>query len=156
VALAFSERLKMIPWADFETAYGLAVSVPDQLRRLADADERTALAASHGLWCGLCHQHAYVSSAALPALPFILEILDRAGEQLTIEILDILMGFTVCTSPRAPCTGPGFDRSHLGWVAQLRAGVAAERPRLEQLAAHSNAEIAHLARKVLNELETPQ
>ena len=151
-----SERLAAIPWADFGTAYGPAVNVPDQLRRLAGPDEQAALAASHELWCGLCRQHAYVSSAAAPALPFLLEVLDRAGEQLAIEILDMLMGFAVCTRPGAGSAGPGFYPSAPGWVGELRAAVAAERPRLERLATHPNAEVADFARGVLEELESPQ
>ena len=142
----FDTRLAAIRWADFGTAYGPAVKVPDQLRRLASPDEPTALAASHDLWCGLCHQHAYVSSAAVPALPIILGVLDGAVEQLMIEILDILLGFAVCTNP-------SFEPSPLDWFAELREGVVAERPRLERLAAHPNAEVADFARLVLEALE---
>jgi hypothetical protein len=149
VADTLDRRLGSIPWADFGTAYGPAVQVPDQLRRLAGPDEKAALAASHDLWCGLCHQHAYVSSAALPALPFILEVLDRAGEQLTIEILDILLGF-------ARCTNPGSEPDPPAWAGALRALVAAERPRLGRLATHPNAEVADFARAVLQELEPPR
>lgn len=149
VATGLDERLSAVQWADYGTAYGPAVRVPDQLRRLASPDEPTALAASHDLWCGLCHQHAYVSSAAVPALPFLLAVLDRAGDQLTIELLDILLGF-------ARCTAPGFEPAPPEWVVELRAGVLAERPRLVRLAAHHNAEVVDFARAILKELESPR
>jgi hypothetical protein len=142
------ERLDAIAWGHFDTAYGSAVRVPDQLRRLAGPDEKASLAASHELWCGLCHDHAYVSSAALPALPFLLEVLDRAGEQLTVEILDIFLGF-------ASCTNPGFETAPPPWMAELRSLMAVERPRLGRLAAHPNSEIADFAKAVLQELESP-
>lgn len=142
----FNERLDAIPWSNYQTAYGPAIRVPEQLRQLAGLDEKAALDASNELWAGLCHQYAAVSSAALPALPFILEIMDQAGEQLTIEILDILCGFAYCTSPRS-------KDSSLEWKISLRAGVAAERPRFERLAAHPNDEIAHLANKILRNLD---
>lgn len=74
---AFEERLRAVVWADYGTAYGPAIKVPDQPGRLAGPNEGAALAASHDLCCGLCHQHAYISSAAVPALPFILEVLGR-------------------------------------------------------------------------------
>ncbi len=60
---------------------------------LASSDHDAAMKATHALWCGLCHQHAYISSAALPAYPFILEVLDSANDDLAVEILDILLGF---------------------------------------------------------------
>jgi hypothetical protein len=150
---AFEERLRAVAWADYGTAYGPAVKVPDQLRRLAGPDEGAALAASHDLWCGLCHQHAYVSSAAVPALPFILEVLERAGDQLTVELLDILLGFAVCTRPGSVSAGPWHDPTAVVWAAELRGGVAAVRPRLESLAAHPREEAADFARAVLEELD---
>ena len=70
----------------------MATKVPDQLRRLLATDREVALEASHELWSGLCHQHAYVSSAALPALPLLVGALETADERVADEILDILYG----------------------------------------------------------------
>jgi hypothetical protein len=95
VGVAFGERLGAVTWADFRTAYGPAVNVADQLRQLAGPDEKAALHASHELWCGRRHQHVQVGSAALPALPFLLEVLDSANRQLSVELLDILLGFAI-------------------------------------------------------------
>lgn len=64
-----------IDWSQYETAYGNAAqdiphfqcgqtpSVPRSLEELFSGDWNRAMAATSGLWAGLCHQHAYVSSA---------------------------------------------------------------------------------------------
>lgn len=91
----FDERLNAIAWGDYHTAYGPAVGVPEQLRRLAGPDRKAALDATHELWCGLCHQHVQVGSAAVPALSFLLEVLDTADRDMTVELLDILLGFAI-------------------------------------------------------------
>ncbi|WP_422931854.1 hypothetical protein [Singulisphaera sp. PoT] len=141
----FKERLEAIDWNQYHTAYGSAVKVPGQLLQLANGGE-VAMAASHELWCGLCHQHAYVSSAALPALPFILEVFDRADEALTVEIVDILLGF-------ASCTRPEDNRGAPPWIGELRQGVAAVLPRLRGLASHPNEDLAALAGLAVENLE---
>ena len=68
-----------IDWSQYETAYGNAAqdiphfqagktpSVPRSLWDLFSGDRERAIRATGDLWAGLCHQHAYVSSAALPA-----------------------------------------------------------------------------------------
>jgi len=140
----FRERLHSIDWAGYCTAYGTAVQVPEQLLRLAGGG-REAMAASHDLWCGLCHQHAFVSSAALPALPFILEVRDRADEALTAEILDLLLGFASCTRPEPTGDGPT-------WIAELRRCVAQQLPHLRELVDHPNVEISDLAGRIIGEL----
>ena len=160
VRSALRERLDAIDWSKYDTAYGNAGgphafetrngkivkrwgSIADQLERLASSDRATSMDASHQLWCALCHQHAYLSTAALPALPFLLEILDGAGEQLKVEILDILTGF-------AECARPEDDPSE--WVQQLRAELTNEKPRFESLAKDHNEEIAAFAERILSTL----
>jgi hypothetical protein len=154
---AFGKRLDAIPWGDFGTAYGPAVKVPDQLRRLAGPDEKAALNASHELWCGLCHQHVQVGPAALPALPFLLEVLDSAGGRLSVELLDILLGLAIGTNRQRAIA---FQRS-LGretvqpeelWVGALRAALLAELPRFRQLAAAHDEEVAGFAQQIVTEL----
>ena len=152
----FEQRLNAIAWGDFGTAYGPAVNVPDQLRRLAGPDRKAALAATHDLWCGLCHQHVQIGSAALPALPFLLHVLDRADRDMTVELLDILLGFALGVNRQRAVD---FQRS-LGrdaptdehWVADLRAGLLAEVPRYLRLATSSDEEVADFAGRTLSEL----
>lgn len=134
----FESRLNSIEWRNYETAYGRAVTVPAQLRRLASSNKAKALDASHELWCGLCHQHAYVSSAALPALPFILEVLDTADDDLIFELLDILKGFAVCTT--YPCALKLEE-----WQSQLRNALIAQLPRFQRLIKHSKQDVADFA-----------
>ena len=142
------ERLHAIDWSLYNTAYGSALNVPDQLQRLLRGGKE-AIAASHDLWCGLCHQHAFVSSAALPALPFILEALGWADEALTVEILDILLGFASCTRPGfADGFAEGFP-----WVDELRLRVAEYLPRLRELSGHANVEIADFAQLIIEDLD---
>lgn len=143
--VTFARRLNAIDWASYDTAYGPAVRVPGQLLRLAGTGKRSAVAASHDLWCGLCHQHAFVSSAALPALPFILQVLEHADPELTVEILDILLGFAVCTNP-------GWRAQTQEWERLLRERLRAELPRFQRLASHPDEEVAGSARRMVAEL----
>jgi hypothetical protein len=152
----FEQRLQAIAWCDFDTAYGPAVSVPDQLRRLAGQNRTEALAATHDLWCGLCHQHVQVGSAALPALPFLLEVMDRADRDITVELLDILLGFALGVSlQRAEDFHLSLGRhapAEERWVAELRAALLGEVTRFRRLAASSDVSVAELAGCTLAEL----
>lgn len=61
-----------------------------------------ALAATHETSAGSCHQHAFPSSAALPTLPFLLEVLDQASATLIAQLVDILVGFAGGHGARGP------------------------------------------------------
>ena len=148
---SLKQRLAEVPWADYETAYGTATDVPLQLERLIVGGKAAAMPASHDLWCALCHQHVFLSSAALPALPFLLEALDGAGSALRVEILDILLGFARCTSEFEPAAVAGSEDHQ--WIRELRARMEAERPRFERMAARGESDEAEFARDVLEELE---
>jgi hypothetical protein len=142
---AFTRAVFQVDWTEYETAYGSAKDVPQLLVRLAGQDQHEAQEARHDLWCSLCHQHAYVSSAALPALPFVLEALEGAQDQLAVEILDILLGFAICTTAST-------DSSL--WVAQLRHSLLAERPRFAELVGSPNEDIASFAENILENLNS--
>ena len=97
--------------------------------------------ASHQLWCALCHQHAYVSSAALPALPFLLEILDDAPEQLKVEILDVLTGIAECSTPQG---------DEPAWHSELRGELLKAKPMFEALTqGQPKVEICDFAERIL-------
>lgn len=102
-----------------------------------------AMAASHELWCSLCHQHAYVSNAALPALPYLLAAFNAAGEELRIEILDIFAGFAICTSTSAMNTD---------WMNELRRQLRSQAPMFQRLAVSSNEEIASFSERIVEAL----
>jgi hypothetical protein len=112
-----------VRWADFETAYGAADWVPLDLRFLMLGAHDQAMGSAHRLWCGLCHQHAYVSSAAEPALPWIIEALHSSDARLQVEILDILLGILVCHDPNNPFLVRLFRRvaDEAGFIASLTA-----------------------------------
>lgn len=141
---AFRERLNGIPWSRYRTAYGSSLGVPHRLFRFRFSGRRRAAKAGHELWCGLCHQHAYVSSAALPALPFILEVLDRPEPVLVTEALDILRGFALCTEP-----GPATE----DWHRNLRREVEAQLPRICTFAASEHPDVAEEANALLIQWE---
>ncbi len=152
-----NKRLDAIAWGDFGTAYGPAVKVPDQLRRVAGPDRKAALDATHELWCGLCHQHVQVGSAAVPALPFLLYVLDAADRDLTVELLDILLGFAIGVNRQRALDfqwslGHTESRPEEQWVADLRAALLVEMSRFRQLAASCNEEVAGFAGQILREL----
>ena len=98
-----------IDWSQYETAYGNAAqdiphfqcgqtpSVPHSLWDLFSGNRERAMQATGGLWAGLCHQHAFVSSAALPAYDFLMLALQEMDDELKVELLDIFQGFAVCT-----------------------------------------------------------
>ncbi len=97
-----------------------------------------------------------VASAATPALPFLLEVFNGADRDLSIELLDILLGFALGVNRQRVVE---FHRS-LGldappeerWSAELRARLLAETPRFRQLAASPDEDIADFACRTLYEL----
>jgi hypothetical protein len=155
----FAGRLAAVRWADFKTAYGNAAdrhhfeyasgkpadrwgTIAEQLLALVSDDPAKAMAASHHLWCCLCHQHAYVSSAALPALPFLVEALADASPALKIEILDILVGFVECSRGAAE-----------PWIRDLWDLLVAERPTFERIALHEQQDVARWGQRILQALD---
>ena len=118
---SFTNRLNAIDWGSYRTAYGKAVNVASQLLTLVSGEDEASLDASHELWCGLCHQRAYVSSASVPAFPFLLEALHHCGTTLRTELLDIFAGFVECTNPARSDANGDFQR-------QLRSLLMAELP----------------------------
>jgi len=140
---AMTVDLESIDWAVFKTAYGTATFVPKLIVQLAGNNHEIAMGASHELWCALCHQHAYVSSAALPSLPFILKVLDGANDALSVEILDILLGFAVCETD---------GTENAPWLEQLRAEVTREHRRFRALSSSQNETVAYFAVAILEKI----
>jgi hypothetical protein len=123
---------------------------------LAGSDRQAALDATHELWCGLCHQHVQVGSAALPALPFLLKVLDQADRQISIELLDILQGLALGVNrrrfedyQRSIGREPPLEES---WRTELRAALLAEVPRFQKLAASADEDLAGYVTTILEEL----
>lgn len=130
---SLKQEIDAITWQDFDTAYGAPESVPLDLSLLLFGDQKQALAASHRLWCGLCHQHAYMSSAAEPALPYLMLGLRESNDQIRSEILDILLGFVRCHDPQAEFTERVFS------------DIARRRSEIEELKRSEYEEVADFA-----------
>lgn len=156
------QQITSIDWSQYETAYGNAAkdmpydvpygdscgSMPKVEQALLDlfADEReTALKASHDLWCELCHQHAYLSSAALPAFDFLFYALEHLGVELQVELLDIFYGFAVCSSNH-DATG--------SWRGQLQAKLMERKMYFQRLAGCPEEELAAFAGLIVEALDS--
>jgi predicted RNase H-like HicB family nuclease len=139
-------RLNSIDWTQFETAYGAATRVPEFIRQLWSSDEKVAFEATHQLWCGLCHQHVFVSSAALPAFPFLLDALLFGSDAMKEELMDIFLGFARCTS----------RSTEAEWERRLRLELQVNSHHFRVLTTHSNVEIADFASWTLEELRLKQ
>ena len=152
---ALSRMISEIDWSRYETAYGNAAqdiphfqcghtpSVPSSLRALFSGGHESAMKATSDLWAGLCHQHAYVSSAALPAYDFLMLALKELDDGLKVELLDIFLGFAVCT---------GRFSSDALWPRQLREKLKADLPVFSALTASENEDIAYFSARIAEEL----
>ena len=149
-------RLHAVDWSAFHTIYGTAGNVPEQIERLHSPDENIALSGAGDLRAGLCHQHIQIASAALPAFPFIMDMLPDASEKVTIEILELLAGFARTTDPvRMHQFASAVGKRRMPqpeWVADLRRALEAALPRIAAYAAHENPAIAELARIFAGEI----
>lgn len=125
--------MEKIDWASYETAYGSATPIPYDLKLLLFGNLSQAMDASHRIWCSLCHQHAFVSSAAEPALDYILLALNADSDRLKVEILDIILGFTVCRNASEPHT------------VTITSRLVKEKERFRSLASASSVEVRDFA-----------
>lgn len=132
-----------IRWSTFQTAHGSARWVPLWLVVFRFGPRWWAARAGHRLWCSLCHQHAYVSSAALPAAPFIIDVLARPQPTVVEEALDILLGFLRCTDPTLVGSA--------SWHSELRSLVLGVVPTVHRLAESGHSAVADMARSLLAE-----
>jgi len=148
--------LHAVAWPTFHTIYGAADKVPEQIERLNSPDEKIALAAAGDLRAGLCHQQVQIASAALPAFPFIMEMLPSSRESVTVEILEILVGFAITTDPvRMQKFASAVGKRRMpspGWVAELRRALQMELPRIAVFVTHENPTVAEFAKMFVDEM----
>lgn len=143
-----------IDWSRYETAYGNAArdiphfqagkppSVPSCLWALFSGDREKAMQAASGLWAGLCHQHAYISSAALPAYDFLMLALRERDDELKVELLDIFLGFAACTGRNA----------ETDWERQLREKLKTDLPVFAGFVSSENEDISYFSERIVEEL----
>ena len=148
--------MNAVDWSRFLTIYGVATTVPEQIERLHSPDETIAVSATDDLRAGLCRQHVQIASAALPALPFIMEMLPCSNENVTVGILEILVGFAITTNRvrmgrfasavgKAPLPPPG-------WVEELRRSLRIALPRIAVFVTHENSTISEFAQMFVDEI----
>lgn len=142
-------RLHVVDWSQFHTIYGAADTVAAQIERMHSPDEALALSAAADLAAGLCRQHVQIASAALPAFPFIVEMLPSASDQLAAEILGMLVGFAITTDPvrmRKFASAVGKRRvPPPAWVDELRKALQSALPRIREYTTHRSAAISQFA-----------
>ncbi len=153
------QKIAAIDWSCYETAYSSLADTPfskhiENMKKFAQSftnlfsdDKTIALQASHALWCALCHQHAYVSSAALLAYDILYDGLQILDTDLQMEILDIFYGFAACTTDDAP--------SHT-WQSQLRSKLKQDIQTFQQLTQHPNEDITVFAQNIISTLQEPK
>jgi hypothetical protein len=141
-------RLKRVDWSTLDTAYGSAESVPRWLWDLRFASIPVAEDAVNALCGALCHQKGQLGSAALEALPFLLEFLPDVTESLRIDILDILDGFALCSAPAR-----GYPSS--GYHATLRDRLRGAIPEIMRFATGGSADSRDFAARIFEELSDP-
>ena len=146
--------LDSVDWSQYETAYGNAAqdiphfqcgqtpSVSRSLGELFSGDRERAMRAASDLWAGLCHQHAYISSAALPACDFLMIALRELDDGLKVELLDIFLGFAVCTGRSA----------ETDWERQLRDKLTSHLPVFAGLVSSENEDISYFSGRIVEEL----
>jgi hypothetical protein len=138
-----SSLIEKIKWADYETAYGNAKNtIPFYLKNLFCKDSEIAMDATHQLWCSLCHQHAFISPASLPAYDILKIGLLKLDDKFKIEILDIFQGFSDCTSNDY---FTNTKQSPEIWELELRQKLISDIDIFKELSSNNNEEISHFA-----------
>ena len=139
-----------VQWGRFETVCGVATTVADQRVALIGSHEKRALNEASELDGMLCYQRVRADSAALPALPFLIEALDEVFESVAVETLNLIRGLAACVrwlSIERPST---FKAT--GWIAELEAELNDHATRWERMSEHSSREVAEYADGILEAL----
>lgn len=138
-------EMEAVNWKLYQTAYdNTAEKIPIYLQNLFSADMNTAMNATHQLWCSLCHQHAYISSASLPAYNILKKGLLILNDKLKIELLDIFLGFAVCTDDSNTNSCP--------WSSEIRKKLKEDINIFHNLIKSLNTEISDFANAIVENL----
>jgi len=142
-------RIDEIIWSNYETAYGVAEKMPYFLKALFSADNTLVKDATHFLCCSLCHQHAYISSAALPAYDFLIIALKGLNDEIKIELLDIFSGFSACTTA---VYYENCKHEPLKWEIDLRQKLLSDVEFFKELSLSDNDDISYFAKEIVSDL----
>ncbi|MDF2193452.1 hypothetical protein [Paraflavitalea sp. CAU 1676] len=143
-------EIDKINWTGYHTAYGSATNtIPFYLKNLFCADNKISMDATHQLWCSLCHQHVYISTAALPSYDILKIGLTKLDNKLRIEILDIIRGFSTCTSDKYYTA---TNHTPADWERALKQKLLADLKLFQKLTNHPNSEISAFATDIVDDL----
>ena len=149
-------RLNAVDWSRFLTVYGVATTVPEQIERLHSSDEEIALSGTADLRAGLCRQHVQIASAALPAFPFIVEMLPSSSDRVTVGILELLVSFAITTNRvRMGRFATAVGKKAMPppeWVEELRNALRMALPRIAVYVRHENPTISDFAQMFVDEI----
>jgi len=141
------KEINKINWLQYETAYSATgEKIAIYLKELFCEDKERILEATHMLWCSLCHQHAYISSAALPSYEFLKYALLNFDDYIKIEILDIFAGYAVCIKYNYYYS---INKSNeISWIYQLKIKLTNDIKLFEDLASYPNEDISYFAKSI--------
>ena len=142
------KQIDDIDWGNFETAYGTAEkTIPPYLKNIYCEDAKIALEATHQLWCSLCHQHAYISSASLPAYEIIKNRLIECNQELKIELLDIILGFATCSNHKTEVM------QYQKLISKMKIKILKDKMIFEEYTKNENKEIKEFAELIIEQIE---
>ncbi|MFC5744605.1 hypothetical protein [Actinomadura rugatobispora] len=143
-----------IDWSRYESAAGpvlAAYEVPGHLIELAHTKPERASHAARRLNESLCHQGVFIDSAALPALPFLLEALRSTTDtSVAWSLLHLLEGFADCSRS---IPGPNRDWPNREWVITLRQELVLHRSAIASWTRHEDENVRTEAQAVLSSLD---
>ena len=146
-------QINNIDWKNVPVTYnwstetfGNAEKTAVDLCNLFSGNMDLAMDATHSLWCSLCHQHSHISSVALLAYDFIVKGLDELNDALKIEILDIILGFAVCTSD---IYYKNTKREPLTWEIELKKKLVGDIQKFKVLSLSENQDISFFAGEIV-------
>jgi hypothetical protein len=145
-----SSLIDIIKWSDFETAYGNAEkTIPFYLKNLFCTDTKIAMDATHQLLCSLCHQHANISTAALPTYDILKIGLLQLDDKLKIELLDIFRGFSECTRNDYFAATKEAPKK---WELELKQKLISDFSIFTELSGNNDELISHFATTICEDL----
>ena len=141
-------QIKEIDWAKLKTAYGSAENtIPNYLKNIYCSNEKIAMDATHQLWCSLCHQHTYISTASLPSYEIIKNRLIKCDDKLKVELLDIFYGFACCSNHTTQ------DEEYQKLLNEIKNKLLKDKEIFMKLSKHENEDINSFAELIMKELE---
>lgn len=142
------KQIDDIDWKNFETAYGTAEkTIPAYLKNIYCEEIKINVEATHQLWSSLCHQHAYISSASLPAYEIIKNRLTECDEELKIELLDIILGFASCSNHKTE------DVKYQELISKMKIIILKDKVIFEGYTKNKNKEIKEFAELIIEQIE---